>query len=197
MADVLYHRRGAHNWVHHQVHYILLTFWLTSDLQSAPDNSTSTELRDVPLLMVKNGITGGYTKSSKMSVRGQACAGSPFPPPPSPHGCMYFSPTLQVPSIRKLTYRGIPGPVIKLMKRLRSKADFHAIASRPFHFPTQRGACHDEEPVERRFWGWKSPHSGGPATTRPSRGGPATTRPSRRALHRGRPPAMWGNEDLR
>ena len=128
--------------MHHQVHYILLTFWLTSDLQSAPDNSTSTELRDVPLLMVKNGITGGYTKSSKMSVRGQACAGSPFPPPPSPHGCMYFSPTLQVPSIRKLTYRGIPGPVIKLMKRLRSKADFHD--SHPGLFI--------------------SPHSGGPAT---------------------------------
>jgi hypothetical protein len=71
LADFLYHRRGAQNWVHHHVHYVILTFWLW---KSTPDNSTSTEVRDVPLLVVKNGITGGYTKTSNRTTKPKPAA---------------------------------------------------------------------------------------------------------------------------
>ena len=66
LAEFLYHRRGAQNWVHHHVHYVMLTFQIW---KSSPDNSTSTEVRDVPLLVVKNGITGKYTRTSDQTTK--------------------------------------------------------------------------------------------------------------------------------
>jgi hypothetical protein len=66
LAEFLYHRRGAHNWVHHHLHYVMLTFQIW---KSTPDNSTSTEVRDVPLLVVKNGITGKYTRTSDQATK--------------------------------------------------------------------------------------------------------------------------------
>ena len=60
-AEFLYHSRGAQNWAHHHVHYVLLTFWLW---ETSTDGRTTTGLLDQPILVVKNGVTGRYTTTS-------------------------------------------------------------------------------------------------------------------------------------
>ena len=56
-AEFLYHSRGAQNWAHHSVHYVILAFWLWD---RSPDGRRSTGLLADPILLVKNGITGSY-----------------------------------------------------------------------------------------------------------------------------------------
>lgn len=60
-AEFLYHSRGAQNWAHHHVHYVLLTFWLW---ETSTDGRTTTGLLHQPILVVKNGVTGRYTTTS-------------------------------------------------------------------------------------------------------------------------------------
>ena len=60
-AEFLYHSRGAQNWAHHHVHYVLLTFWLW---ETSTDGQTTTGLLNQPILVVKNGVTGRYTRTS-------------------------------------------------------------------------------------------------------------------------------------
>ena len=60
-AEFLYHSRGAQNWAHHHVHYVLLTFWLW---ETSTDGQRTTGLLNQPILVVKNGVTGRYTTTS-------------------------------------------------------------------------------------------------------------------------------------
>jgi hypothetical protein len=60
-ANYVYHNRGAQNWVHHQLHYVLLAFWLWD---RSPDGRTTTGLLTDPILLIKNGITGSYGTTS-------------------------------------------------------------------------------------------------------------------------------------
>jgi hypothetical protein len=57
-ANFIYHRRGAQNWAHHKLHYVLIAFWLWD---RSPDGRTTTGLLADPILLIKNGITGCYT----------------------------------------------------------------------------------------------------------------------------------------
>jgi SHAQKYF class myb-like DNA-binding protein len=60
-AEFLYHVRGAQNWAHHHLHYVLLTFWLWG---RSPDGRITTGVLADPILIVKNGVTGIYRTTS-------------------------------------------------------------------------------------------------------------------------------------
>lgn len=83
-AEFLYHRRGAQNWAHHHLHYVLVTFWLWG---RSPDGRISTGVLADPILIVKNGVTGSYrTTSDHRTIPDPAHA-------LSSGCCAYFGPT--------------------------------------------------------------------------------------------------------
>ena len=83
-AEFIYHRRGAQNWAHHHLHYVLLTFWLWD---RSIDGRVSTGVLADPILIVKNGVTGSYrTTSDHRTI--------PDPAHALNRGCCaYFGPT--------------------------------------------------------------------------------------------------------